>query len=197
MADKRKLSGWSEDVEKYSRQIWLAGLGAYAKIGEDGSKLFDTLVREGERTERMVRDELEVVRNGARSRVAEAKDRALGKWNALEEAFDKRLNSAITRLGVPSRDDILALDDRIEALNRQLDRLSELRLVRNEEPAAEPKPAPAKPAPAARTARRTAAKPAAKAALDKDAGPETEAKPKARTRKPKAAEASGSDTAQQ
>lgn len=196
MADKRKLSGWSEDVEKYSRQIWLAGLGAYAKIGEDGSKLFDTLVREGERTEQMVRDELEVVKNGARSRVAEAKDRALGKWNALEEAFDKRLNSAITRLGVPSRDDILALDDRIEALNRQLDRLSELRLVRNEEPAAEARQAPAKPARTARTARRTEAKPAAKAALDQETGPETEAKPKARTRKPKAS-ASESDTASQ
>ena len=67
MADKRKLGGWSEDVEKYSRQIWLAGLGAYAKIGEDGSKLFDTLVREGERTEQMVRDEVEAVKNGANS----------------------------------------------------------------------------------------------------------------------------------
>lgn len=191
MADKRKLSGWSEDVEKYSRQIWLAGLGAYAKIGEDGSKLFDTLVREGERTEQMVRDEVEAVKNGARSRVAEARDKALGKWNALEEAFDKRLTGAITRLGVPNRNDILALEDKIEALNRQLDRLSSLRLVQNEEPAV-------KPARAARTGRGTEAKPAAKAALDKDAGPETEAKPKARTRKPKAtAEASGSDAAPQ
>src|SRR5690606_5729836 len=122
MADKRKLSGWSEDVEKYSRQIWLAGLGAYAKIGEDGSKLFDTLVREGERTEQMVHHELELVTNGARSRVAEAKDRALGKWNALEEVFDNRLISANTSLGVLSRDDILALNDRIEALVRQLGR---------------------------------------------------------------------------
>lgn len=166
MADKRKQSGWSEDVEKYSRQIWLAGLGAYAKIGEDGSKLFDALVREGERTEQMVRDEIESVKSGARSRVAEAKDKALGKWNALEEAFDKRLNSAITRLGVPSRNDILALDDKIESLNRQLDRLSTLRLV-SDEPVDE---TPAKP----KAAR--ASKPARSA----------ESKP--RTRKPKAAE---------
>ncbi len=144
MAEKRKLSGWSEDVEKYSRQIWLAGLGAYAKIGEDGSKLFDALVREGERTEQMVRDEVEAVKNSARSRVAEARDKALGKWNALEEAFDRRLNSAITRLGVPSRNDFLALDEKIEALNRQLDRLSALRLVSSVEQPAEEKPARAR-----------------------------------------------------
>lgn len=129
---ERKLSGWSEDVEKYSRQIWLAGLGAYAKIGEDGSKLFESLVREGERAEQMVRDEVESVKNGARSRVADVKDKALGKWNALEEAFDKRLTNAITRLGVPSRSEILALDEKIEALNQQLDRLSTLRLVSDE-----------------------------------------------------------------
>ncbi|HTN29582.1 MAG TPA: phasin family protein [Pseudomonas sp.] len=169
MADKRKQSGWSEDVEKYSRQIWLAGLGAYAKVGEDGSKLFDALVREGERTEQMVRDEIESVKNGARSRVAEARDKALGKWNALEEAFDKRLNGAITRLGVPSRNDILALDDKIESLNRQLDRLSTLRLV-SDEPADE---APAQAARASKPARSTASKP--------------------RTRKPKAAESQPQD----
>lgn len=161
MADKRKQSGWSEDVEKYSRQIWLAGLGAYAKIGEDGSKLFESLVREGERTEQMVRDEVEAVKNGARSRVAEARDKALGKWNALEEAFDKRLNSAITRLGVPSRHDILALDDKIEALNRQLDRLSALRLVQ-EEPARPADEAPKKATRASRPARSGESKPRAR-----------------------------------
>ena len=139
---ERKLSGWSEDVEKYSRQIWLAGLGAYAKIGEDGNKLFESLVREGERTEQIVRDEVEAVKSGARSRVADVRDKALGKWNALEEAFDKRLTSAITRLGVPSRNDILALDEKIEALNSQLDRLSALRLVSSEP--AEPAPSKAK-----------------------------------------------------
>lgn len=176
MADKRKQSGWSEDVEKYSRQIWLAGLGAYAKIGEDGSKLFESLVREGERTEQMVRDEVEAVKSGARSRVAEARDKALGKWNALEEAFDKRLTSAITRLGVPSRNEILALDDKIEALNSQLDRLSALRLVTSEPDA------PAEPAPPKAVRAKPASKPKArkpKAVAEPEPEPQAEESPKA------------------
>ncbi|MDB6141675.1 MAG: polyhydroxyalkanoate granule-associated protein PhaF, partial [Pseudomonas sp.] len=51
MAGKKKIekegSSWIGEVEKYSRQIWLAGLGAYSKISNDGSKLFETLVKDG------------------------------------------------------------------------------------------------------------------------------------------------------
>ena len=47
MAGKKKVeketSTWISEVEKYSRQIWLAGLGAYSKVSKDGEKLFDGL----------------------------------------------------------------------------------------------------------------------------------------------------------
>ncbi len=125
MAGIRKKEGtWSEDVEKYSRQIWLAGLGAYAKMGEDGSALFDALVQEGEQAEQRVRSEVESVKNGALSRVAEARDKALGKWSALEDAFDKRLSGAIARLGVPSRLELKALSSQVEVLSRQLEQMN-------------------------------------------------------------------------
>ena len=45
---EKQTGSWIGDVEKYSRQIWLAGLGAYSKVSKDGSKLFDTLVKDGE-----------------------------------------------------------------------------------------------------------------------------------------------------
>ena len=39
MAGKKKDKdpGWVADIENYSRQIWLAGLGAYAKVGKRAS----------------------------------------------------------------------------------------------------------------------------------------------------------------
>ncbi|MBP8237610.1 MAG: phasin family protein, partial [Pseudomonas sp.] len=109
MAGKKKLeketSTWISEVEKYSRQIWLAGLGAYSKVSKDGEKLFDGLVKDGERAEKMAKAEVDkqvgVVKHtvdSAKSRVEEVKDKALGKWSELEDAFDKRLNSAISRL---------------------------------------------------------------------------------------------------
>jgi len=60
MAGKKKVEkeggSWIGEVEKYSRQIWLAGLGAYSKISNDGSKLFETLVKDGEKAEKQTKN---------------------------------------------------------------------------------------------------------------------------------------------
>ncbi|MCR1765066.1 phasin family protein, partial [Pseudomonas aeruginosa] len=111
MAGKKKSekeSSWIGEIEKYSRQIWLAGLGAYSKVSKDGSKLFETLVKDGEKAEKEAKSDVDAQvgaakasARSAKSKVDEVRDRALGKWSELEEAFDKRLNSAISRLGVP------------------------------------------------------------------------------------------------
>ena len=163
MAGIRKNgSAWSEDIEKYSRQIWLAGLGAYAKIGEDGSKLFDALVKDGERAEHQVRSEIETLKSGARGRVADVRDKALGKWNALEDAFDKRLGGAIARLGVPSRQELKALNGKVEALSRQLERLSAPVLASHTPRLAEAAPVARKPRKAASKAAADTSKPRAR-----------------------------------
>jgi poly(hydroxyalkanoate) granule-associated protein len=135
MAAKKKVekagSTWIGGIEKYSRQIWLAGLGAYSKISNDGNKLFDTLVKDGEKAEAQAKTEVDkqvdTVKSSAktaRSRVGDVKDKALGKWSELEEAFDSRLNSAISRLGVPSRNEVKTLHSKVDALTRQLEKLT-------------------------------------------------------------------------
>ncbi|TXI19947.1 MAG: phosphohistidine phosphatase, partial [Ottowia sp.] len=35
-------------IKESTQQIWLAGLGAFAKAQEEGGKMFDALVKEGE-----------------------------------------------------------------------------------------------------------------------------------------------------
>ena len=122
---------WVGKVEEYSRKIWLAGLGVYSKIDTDGSKLFDTLVKDGEKAEKLAKDAGHKVAEGvkastssARSRVEDVKDLALEKWSEFEEAFDKRLNSAITRLGVPSREEVKALHAKVETLTKHIEKLT-------------------------------------------------------------------------
>ena len=39
------------DFRKYTKQIWLAGLGAFSRAEEEGNKLFDSLVQVGEELE--------------------------------------------------------------------------------------------------------------------------------------------------
>jgi hypothetical protein len=49
---EKEGSSWIGKVEEYSRKIWLAGLGVYSKIDTDGSKLFETLVKDGEKAKK-------------------------------------------------------------------------------------------------------------------------------------------------
>lgn len=190
MAGKKKVekegSSWVGEVEKYSRQIWLAGLGAYSKISNDGSKLFETLVKDGEKAEKQAKtrvdeqvDAAKSSAKSAKSRVGDVKERALGKWSELEEAFDKRLNSAISRLGVPSRNEVKALHQQVDTLTKQIEKLTGASVK-----SVSAKPAAAKPAAAAKplakaapkAAAKSAAKPVAKAAAAKPAAKPAAAK---------------------
>lgn len=169
---------WVGKVEEYSRKIWLAGLGVYSKIDTDGSKLFDTLVKDGEKAEKLAKDAGHKVAEGvksstssARSRVEDVKDLALEKWGEFEEAFDKRLNSAITRLGVPSRDEVKALHAKVETLTKHIEKLTAAaaKVAASKAPVASkaaPAKAAAKPA-VAKAAAKPAAKPAVKPAAVK------------------------------
>lgn len=181
MASKKKIeketTTWVNEVEKYSRQIWLAGLGAYSKVSKDGEKLFDGLVTDGEKAEKLAKAEVtkqvgavKTSVGSAKSKVEEVKEKALGKWSELEDAFDKRLNSAISRLGVPSRNEVKALHSKVEVLTKQIEKLTGVS-AQSVKPAvkavakvAAAKPAVKKPAVKKPAAKPVAAKPAVKAA---------------------------------
>ena len=174
----KESNSWVGKVEEYSRKIWLAGLGVYSKIDTDGSKLFDTLVKDGEKAEKLSKAAVAKLADGAKSttssartRVEDVKDLALGKWSEFEEAFDKRLNNAISRLGVPSREEVKALHTKVETLTKHIEKLTAAAAkVAATKPSAASKPAPAK----------AAAKPVAKPAVAKPAV-KAVAKPAART----------------
>lgn len=182
MASKKKVeketTTWVNEVEKYSRQIWLAGLGAYSKVSKDGEKMFDGLVTDGEKAEKLAKAEVTkqvgVVKtsvDSAKSKVEEVKEKALGKWSELEDAFDKRLNSAISRLGVPSRNEVKALHSKVEVLTKQIEKLTGVS-AQSVKPAVK---AVAKVAAVKPTVKTPAAKPAVKAVAKPAAKPVTKA----------------------
>ena len=180
---------WVGKVEEYSRKIWLAGLGVYSKIDTDGSKLFDTLVKDGEKAEKLAKEAGHKVAEGvksstssARSRVEDVKDLALEKWGELEEAFDKRLNSAITRLGVPSREEVKALHAKVETLTKHIEKLT----AAAAKVAASKAPVASKAAPAKAAAKSAVAKPAVKAATKPVAKPVVKAAAKPAAKAPAA-----------
>lgn len=109
----------------YARQIWLAGLGAFAKAEQEGSRWFETLVKRGEEVEIQFRKTAEGQVNALRSRAEEARDKANDTWNKLEQVFQKRVARALTRLGVPTREDVQGLVQQVEALQNSIQALGQ------------------------------------------------------------------------
>lgn len=107
-------------------QIWLAGLGAFSKAQEEGSKVFDNLVREGQAIQRKTQSAAEERLAEAAERMAsmasDIQQRATGQWGKLEGIFEDRVAQALQRLGVPSSKDLQALVQRVEELESALAR---------------------------------------------------------------------------
>ncbi len=136
--------------------IWQAGLGAFAKAQEEGSRMFEALVREGSAIQRRTQAAAEEKMAEAAERMAtmagDLSGRAQGQWGKLEGIFEERVSQALQRLGVPTAAEVQALHARVADLEQQL----------------AARPAPAKKA-AARPAAKAATKPAKAAAPTKKA----------------------------
>lgn len=107
-------------IKDSARQIWLAGLGAYTKAEEDTGRFFDRLVQEGEQLENKTRGAVEKQIRSVEDRVEGVREKATGTWDRLEHLFDERVSGALRRLGIHRREDIVALEQRIEALEAEL-----------------------------------------------------------------------------
>lgn len=112
-------------VKNSAQQIWLAGLGAFAKAQEEGTRVFEALVREGtsmqRRTQPAPADRPEPAPAGATGGLA---GQATQQWDRLESIFEDRVAKALNRLGVPSVKDVAALEARIDRLAAEVARLS-------------------------------------------------------------------------
>ena len=167
--DKKKANAdLPRTVKDSAQQIWLAGLGAFAKAQEEGGKVFDTLVKEGLTIQRKTQAVAEERISEATSRVthmaSDIGNRAAGQWDKLETIFEDRVAKALAKLGVPSARDIEALHARLDALTKGQSKAATPAKKAASKPAAKPaakaKATPVKSAPA----KKAAAKPAAKKA---------------------------------
>ena len=157
----------SNTLTESAQQIWLAGVGAFSRAQAEGTKLFEGLVKEGMGLEQTMRKfaggRAEVVRDVVENRVGQARERATDTWDKLEKVFEDRVQRALVKLGVPSREDLNDLSSRVEGLTAELRR-------QGGKPAAAPRKA-AKAAKAPRAAKAPKAEKAPAKRTRKNAAP--------------------------
>ncbi|MEX2497264.1 MAG: phasin family protein [Wenzhouxiangellaceae bacterium] len=146
----RKSTASAGRVQDNAHEIWLAGLGAFALAQEEGtnlvrrggklinettgqvisesSKLFERLVSEGKKLEgkgrKMAEDAAGGVRSDVEGRVGKVREQARTNWDKLEKVFEERVARALSRLGVPTSDEIQQLSERVQELNTRVRELA-------------------------------------------------------------------------
>ena len=126
-----KHAGEAKDVSQAvldsSRQIWLAGLGAFARAQAEGTKVFETLVKQGEslesKTRKAASDTAALARGAAKAKVKEVQKGVGGTWDKLEQVFEKRVERALSKLGVYTQNDVERLSQRVDVLSEAVNEL--------------------------------------------------------------------------
>ena len=117
----------SQSVLESSRQIWLAGLGAFSRAQAEGMKVFETLVKQGEalesRTKKAAFDTAAAATGAAKARAKEVQAMAGGTWDKLEQVFEDRVARALGKLGVHTQSDVERLAERVDALSEAVNEL--------------------------------------------------------------------------
>lgn len=131
MADKKSGAGPFDNalagsVRESAQQIWLAGMGAFAKAQAEGKQVFEALVQEGvnlqKKTQTAAEERFNEVTNRMTSMADDVAARAGKQWDRLEAIFEERTARAMKKLGVPSAKDVEELKERIDALSAQIAR---------------------------------------------------------------------------
>jgi len=131
MADKKNASAsglfdsaLASSVKESAQQIWLAGMGAFAKAQAEGRQVFDALVKEGsalqKKTQSAAEERFGDVSSKMSSMAEDVTAKAGKQWDKLESIFEERTAKAMKKLGVPSSKDVDALMARIDALSEQV-----------------------------------------------------------------------------
>jgi len=125
-------------VKESANQIWLAGLGAFSKAQSEGTRVFNSLIREGEKVQERAKKAAskaqtngtklfeQLVKEGEKFQahatkvaghsITDARTKASGAWGKLETVFEDRVARALHTLNVPTKKDIDTLGRRVSEL---------------------------------------------------------------------------------
>lgn len=131
LKQKEHAQSGTLEVRGYARKIWLAGLGAYARVGQEGADYLKELVKAGEGIEKRGKKRIDHELDAANSQIDSVKDEISGvkgkvevQLDKIEKAFDTRVASALNRIGIPSKHDVETLSAKLDELTALLEHVA-------------------------------------------------------------------------
>lgn len=119
-----------KDLTGKGHEIWLAGLGALSMVEQEGSKMFNTLVKKGQALENEGRKKLTEARQKVDSVVEEAAARRTKVVEEVDEKVISRMEESVERvlrrIGVPTHAEVTDLASKVSKLSAQVATLASL-----------------------------------------------------------------------
>lgn len=114
----------TQRLSESAHQVWLAGLGAFNRAQSEGSRVFDSLVRDGQAyEERGKTSSSSNLHDNLASGLGQARERTARTWDKMEHALDDQVQAVLRRLKVPTANEITALQGEIAALRQRVGEL--------------------------------------------------------------------------
>lgn len=112
---------YAENAINSTRSLWLAGLGAFATVQTEGGRVFNDLVKEGASVEakgfKMANDGIEKTIATGSQLFAKVRE---GFETRVAQPMNARVGKGIARFGLPARNDLVVLTQRVEELSQQV-----------------------------------------------------------------------------
>ncbi|MCH4247439.1 MAG: phasin family protein [Acinetobacter populi] len=112
------------ELRRYTKQIWLAGLGAFSRAEEEGNKLFDSLVKVGEELEAKTVDIADNTAEKVGEVTGKAIERVTDTVDKVEKLIDQRTHHTLNRIGLVTPKDILLIEQLLLNLSDKVDQLA-------------------------------------------------------------------------
>jgi poly(hydroxyalkanoate) granule-associated protein len=117
----------SDELMDTGRQVWLAGLGAFGMAGNTAQAVFEMVVEEGLKLQKIERKRIDSVVDDVTDRV----DRIVGEFGdrfaevnkLVDKTVEATTRAALTRLGLPTRKDVTDLMVRVDQLTAKVENL--------------------------------------------------------------------------
>jgi poly(hydroxyalkanoate) granule-associated protein len=113
----------AEGVSTRGREVWLAGLGALATVEEQGSALYESLVKQGAQ----LVERGETVEQAGKVKLDELKSDVQARGEAVVEKVETTVTDpmldALRKLGVPTRGEVQKLSGQVESLTERVNLL--------------------------------------------------------------------------
>jgi len=124
MANKEETSKKAQEgISERAREIWLAGLGVFSTMEEEGTKLFHSFVEKGKELEKRG----EKLEKKAREGMDSVSSYFAGKKDELPnftKFVEDKLNTTFEKFGVASHQEVKELGNKVDKLSERVAELT-------------------------------------------------------------------------